>query len=122
MYIGIDVSKATLAVAQKQENGRMRHFEIVNNQEKIDVFLSQLDVQTHTLVMEYTGTYHRKLLAQAVEKGFSICMVCPRESAGFSRMKNNTAVPITSISTVDSTSLVTIIFCKVNSACSSISR
>ena len=89
MYIGIDVSKATLAVAQKQENGKIRHFDVLNKEEKIKAFLCKLDVKQHTLVMEYTGTYHRRLLELSTEKGFSVCMVCPRESANFSKMKNN---------------------------------
>ena len=76
-YIGIDVSKDHLDIAQQQSHSQAKPTKAkIHNQEKsIRKWLAKLDPATALLVLEPTGTYHDRLILLAHEYQIAFALV-----------------------------------------------
>jgi transposase len=84
LYVGIDVSKATLDVAILPTG---RHFVFSNDEEGFDELLGSLeDPNKPTLVvLEASGGFERPVAAAIAASGIAIAVVNPRQTRDFAR-------------------------------------
>lgn len=83
MFVGIDVSKATLDVAIL-DAGQTRSSRVANTPDAITALASELAAVTPTLVvLEATGVYHLALLAALVQADLPVSLVNPLQVKGF---------------------------------------
>lgn len=81
-YVGIDVSKATLDIAQ--EDGTVQH--VTNNARGIAELVTQLQAMSPVLVvLEATGIYHHSVTAALLAGGIPVAVVNPRQVRDFAR-------------------------------------
>jgi transposase len=84
LYVGIDVSKATLDVAILPTG---RHFVVSNDEAGIDEILGGFEDPTKPIlvVLEASGGYERPLAAAIAASGIAVCVVNPRQTRDFAR-------------------------------------
>ena len=83
LYVGIDVSKATLDVAILPLG---RHFVVSNDEVGIDELLSGLeDLRPILVVLEASGGYERPVAAAIAASGIAVAVVNPRQTRDFAR-------------------------------------
>lgn len=83
LYVGIDVSKATLDVAILPLG---RHFVVSNDEAGIDELLVSLEDPKPTLVvLEASGGFERPVAAAIAASGIAIAVVNPRQTRDFAR-------------------------------------
>jgi transposase len=83
LYVGIDVSKATLDVAILPLG---RHFVVSNDEAGIDELLCSLEDPKPTLVvLEASGGFERPVAAAIAASGIAIAVVNPRQTRDFAR-------------------------------------
>jgi transposase len=84
LYVGIDVSKATLDVAILPMG---RHFVVSNDEAGIDEILGGLEDPNKPVlvVLEASGGYERPVAAAIAASGIAICVVNPRQARDFAR-------------------------------------
>lgn len=82
-YLGIDISKSTLQVAQQLPDGSWQQQSLLNEITTIDEWLSTLNLNRFWFVFEYTGTYSQRLCfcLQLLDAKFTI--LTPNQSKGF---------------------------------------
>lgn len=74
IYIGLDVSKATIDIATLAEDA---HFEtIVNSPKDIEQWINTLPTNVH-ICCEYTNIYHETIAKALWSKGYTISLVNP---------------------------------------------
>jgi transposase len=83
LYVGIDVSKATLDVAIFPLG---RHFVVSNDEVGIDELLGGLeDLRPILVVLEASGGYERPVAAAIAASGIAVAVVNPRQTRDFAR-------------------------------------
>ncbi len=83
LYVGIDVSKATLDVAILPSG---RHFVVSNDERGIDELLGGFEDPRPTLVvLEASGGYERPVAAAIAACGIAVAVVNPRQARDFAR-------------------------------------
>jgi transposase len=83
LYVGIDVSKATLDVAILPLG---RHFVVSNDEVGIDELLGGLeDLRPILVVLEASGGYERPVAAAIAASGIAVAVVNPRQTRDFAR-------------------------------------
>jgi transposase len=84
LYVGIDVSKATLDVAILPIG---RHFVVSNDEAGIDELLGELEDPHKPIlvVLEASGGYERPLAAAIAASGIALAVVNPRQTREFAR-------------------------------------
>ena len=83
LYVGIDVSKATLDVAILPMG---RHFVVSNDEAGINELLGSFEAPKPVLVvLEASGGFERPLAAAIAASGIAVCVVNPRQTRDFAR-------------------------------------
>ena len=84
LYVGIDVSKATLDVAILPTG---RHFVVSNDEAGIDELLGGFDDPNKPIlvVLEASGGYERAVAAAIAASGIAVAVVNPRQTRDFAR-------------------------------------
>ena len=83
LYVGIDVSKATLDVAILPMG---RHFAVSNDEAGIDELLGGFeDLKPTLVVLEASGGYERAVAAAIAASGIAVCVLNPRQTRDFAR-------------------------------------
>jgi transposase len=83
LYVGIDVSKATLDVAILPLG---RHFIVSNDEAGIEELLGGLeDLRPILVVLEASGGYERPVAAAMAASGIAVAVVNPRQTRDFAR-------------------------------------
>lgn len=83
LYVGIDVSKATLDVAILPLG---RHFVVSNDEAGIDELLGSFeDPRPALVVLEASGGYERPVAAAIAASGIAVCVLNPRQARDFAR-------------------------------------
>ena len=84
LYVGIDVSKATLDVAILPTG---RHFVVSNDEAGIDELLGGLEDPNKPIlvVLEASGGYERAVAAAIAASGIAVAVVNPRQTRDFAR-------------------------------------
>lgn len=83
MFVGIDVSKATLDVYC---TGLDRHWQVANDESAITELAKELkSCQPTLVVLEATGSLERALVAELVAAGLAVAVVNPRQVRDFAK-------------------------------------
>ena len=85
IFVGIDVSKAELAIAYSQD-GKWIKSKIVNKMNEISAWLKQIDVQGKQFVLEATGPYSEPLIYALAEVDATFYVVNPIQSRSMSKV------------------------------------
>lgn len=90
-YYGIDVSKDKLQIATHNADSIWQDFEIINEIEAIEDFLSSIDLSKFHFIYEYTGTYCHRLTYCLELRGVTFSILSPSQSKGFSQSLKSTS-------------------------------
>lgn len=85
LFIGIDVSSATLDIAYQVKN-QWVDSQIENTVESIECFLKGIDKQTTLFVLEPTGTYSDKLICTLDRLRYRMKLINPQKSSAFMKV------------------------------------
>lgn len=91
-FVGIDISKKTLDLCVRFQDGSIRNTAIVNEVEAIRKFFSDLNLSTCVVAMENTGRYTWVLLEALSEMRHTVYVLCPimlKKSTGLKRGKSD---------------------------------
>src|ERR1700712_5769249 len=91
LYYGIDVSKASLQIAQLSSDGTWHENSISNEIIAIDAWLSSLSLTKSWFVFEYTGSYSQRLAYCLNLKEATFSIITPHQSKGFSQTLKKTS-------------------------------
>lgn len=90
IFIGIDVSKATLELAYPKASRGYQTSTVDNAPFSIWKLLKTFDKAIHHIVLEATGTYSLLVCHLLSKAGIPFSMLNPRQSAGYARMQGKT--------------------------------
>jgi transposase len=89
IFIGIAVSKDTLAVAYPLKKG-YQTITVANSPLSIWKLLKTFAKTTHQIILEATGTYSLLLCHLVSKAGIAFSLLNPRQSTGYARMQGKT--------------------------------
>ncbi len=84
-YVGIDVSKATLEVAEECSGKSKQYSNSPDGRSELARTLRAHDGQLH-VVVEPTSTYHQHVVDALMDEGISFSLINPSRSKAFSRL------------------------------------
>lgn len=83
LYVGIDVSKKTLAIALQPTD---EVWEVKNDSEGIDQLIGQLKIlKPRLIIMEATGGYETNSAIELGVAGFAVAIINPRQARDFAK-------------------------------------
>lgn len=87
-YVGIDVSKNTLDVVILAVDGELKHLKVANDVSGNQELVAALKGLSCHVILEATGTYHRRVQQALQDALVAVSVVNPRQALNYAKSQN----------------------------------